>query len=58
MSEFECSNGHLSKAGLVCSACGARIVKMDGLTASQLRRQEQSEDREIEEERNEDEDDE
>ena len=48
MSEFECENGHISKAGRLCSRCGGRIVWMDGMSARELRLREKAEDREEE----------
>ena len=36
MSEFECSQGHITGSGLKCHICGSRITRMDGKTAKQL----------------------
>ena len=44
MSEFECANGHLSRAGLKCSKCGARITRMDGMSRRELMAEESLED--------------
>lgn len=46
MSEFECSKGHLVKPSeRICPICGGKIVRMDGMTGSQLKRKEASESR-------------
>jgi len=54
MSEFTCKNGHIMKSGLKCHICGDRLARMDGLSASELRRKEAWEDRMEGEERSED----
>lgn len=42
MSEFECVNGHLMKSGeYVCPICGARIGRMDGMTRSEARHEDE-----------------
>ena len=40
MSEFICSNGHVTKPGVKCDECGARITRMDGMTEEQFRAEE------------------
>ena len=37
MSEFECKNGHVQEAGTKCKVCGEKIVRMDGMTARQIK---------------------
>lgn len=42
MSEFECINGHLLKPGeYLCPFCGERLGRMDGMTRSEARREDQ-----------------
>lgn len=45
MSEFECRCGHslCSADKGICPECGGRAVRMDGYTASELRRMEAAE---------------
>jgi len=39
MSEFECKKGHLMKPGeYICSICGEKISKMDGLSNNEIRK--------------------
>ena len=54
MSEFECRNGHLMPSGKTICHCGARLWKMDGKTASELRREEADDCREDDHEDEED----
>lgn len=54
MSEFECSNNHLLSASIIvqgsCPICGARIVRMDGMSNKQLTAMDAQEDDRLEEE--------
>lgn len=45
MSEFLCRNGHdmPPSAGPFCRICGSRVAYMDGMSSSELRRQEEYE---------------
>lgn len=53
MSEFECRNGHLpapSTIRLNHCPCGARIIRMDGMSGRELKEMEREWDREMERE--------
>ena len=45
MSEFQCSKGHdmAPSLGPLCRICGGRVTYMDGMSNSELRRQEEYE---------------
>jgi len=52
MSEFTCANGHLMlpSHGPRCVICGARCVRMDGMTDREMRARDEEFDRERKEE--------